>query len=149
MKKKNSGFTLVELLAVIVVLSIIITLVSSGIIAVMNKSRKNMAVEVRSNLEEVALTYAIENYHLEKCSLSFSNELYVNQNISNLNNPDNASCFKRVTVKDVKNAGLFEDNRGFCSEDDVVIVYRFSYENENKEILSEYKTYISENACNN
>lgn len=144
MKKKNSGFTLVELLAVIVILSVIITLASSGVIAVMNKSRKNMAREVRSNLEEVALSYALENYHLEKCSLSFSNEIYVDKNISNLNDSNNANCFKRVTVEEVKKAELFEDNRGFCNLDDIVIVYRY-----NDGVNSEYKTYISENACNN
>lgn len=141
MKKKNSGFTLVELLAVIVILSIIITIASSGVIAIMNKSRKNMAREVRSNLEEVATSYALEKYHLEKCSVEFSKEIYVDKNINHLNENDN--CFKRVTVEEVMNEGLFEDSRGFCEKSDIVIVYRY-----NDGVNSEYKTYISENACN-
>lgn len=142
MKKKNSGFTLVELLAVIVILAIIITIASSGVIAVMNKSRKNMAREVRSNLEEVAISYALENYHLETCSEKFSKEIYVDKNINHLN--ENTNCFKRVTVEEVINAGLFEDSRGFCEKSDIVIVYRY-----NDGVNSEYKAYISENACNN
>lgn len=142
MKRKNSGFTLVELLAVIVVLAIIITVASSGIIAIMNKSRKNMAREVISNLEEVAISYALDNYHLETCSVEFSKEIYVDKNINHLN--DNANCFKRVTVEEVINEGLFEDARGFCEKSDIVIVYRY-----NDGANSEYKAYISENVCNN
>lgn len=142
MKKKNSGFTLVELLAVIVILATIITIASSSVIAIMNKARKNMAREVRNNLAETALTYATENSYLEKCSVEFSKEVYENNNIANLNN--NTSCFKRVTVVELKNEGLFEDARGFCNNDDIVIVYRY-----NDGVNSEYKTYVSENACNN
>ena len=97
MKKKNSGFTLVELLAVIVILATIITIASSSVIAIMNKARKNMAHEVRNNLAETALTYVVENSYLEKCSVEFSKEIYENNNITNLNN--NTSCYKRVTVE--------------------------------------------------
>lgn len=150
MKKKNSGFTLVELLAVIVILSIIITIASSGVIAIMNKSRKNMAKEVQANLEETALTYALEHNHLETCSLSLSEEIYEDKNINNLESLElNKNCFVRVRVDKLISEGLFEDSRGFCKKDGVVIVYRYSYRNEYHEILSEYKTFTSEDICNN
>ena len=142
MKKKNSGFTLTELLAVIVILAVIITIASGGVIAIMNKARKNMAREVRGNLEETALSYAVENKRLEKCSIEFSKEVYEDKNIANLNL--NTNCFVRVKVEELVTEGLFEDARGFCKKDDVVIVYRYD-----DGINSEYKTYVSEDTCTN
>lgn len=141
MKKKNSGFTLVEILAVIVVLAIIVTLASNSVVSIMNKSRKSMAQEVRNNLKEVALIYSQEKNHLTMCELDF--------NPKNLRDKDKG-CYVEINVETLKNAGLFEDDRGFCDEkEDYVIVYRYSYRNDNDEILSEYKAYVSEDACNN
>lgn len=142
MKKKNSGFTLVELLAVVIILAIVITIASSAVFSVMNKSRKNMASEVRSNLAESALTYALENIHLSLCTPEFSKEVYVNKNIANL--ASNTSCIKKVTVGKLIDEGIFEDKRGFCNREDEVIIYRY-----NDGANSEYKTYVSENICNN
>lgn len=142
MKKKNSGFTLTELLAVIVILAIIISLATGSVIAIMNKAKKNMAREVRGNLEETALSYALENKRLEKCSIDFSKEIYEDKNITNLNL--NTNCFVRVTVEELVTEGLFEDARGFCKKEDVIIVYRYD-----DGINSEYKTYTSEETCTN
>lgn len=142
MKQKNSGFTLVELLAVIVILATVITIASGSIFAIMNNSKKSMAREVRSNLEATALTYVLDHIYLEKCSVAFSKEIYEEKNITNLNT--NMACFKRVRVEELTSEGLFEDNRGFCDKDDVVIVYRY-----NDGVNSEYKTFVSEETCNN
>ena len=143
MQTKKNGFTIVELLAVIVVLAIIITIASSSIISVVNNSRKKMASEVRNNLKEAALTYSMDHLHLEKCSIPFSEEM-ANNNITNLNKSNNANCIKRITVEDIKKEGVFEDNRGFCDNTDIVIVYR-----SNSGEYSEYKAYVSDDACNN
>lgn len=142
MNKKNSGFTLVELLAVVVILAVVITIASSAVFSIMNKSKKNMASEVRSNLAESALTYALENIHLSLCSPEFSKEVYVNRNIANLNS--NTSCTKKVTVGELVDDGVFEDKKGFCNREDEVIIYRY-----NDGVNSEYKTFVSENICNN
>ena len=143
MQTKKNGFTIVELLAVIVVLAIIITVASSSVISVVNNSRKKMASEVRNNLKESALTYSMDHLHLEKCDPIFSEEM-VNNNITNLNASSNATCIQKVTVEEVKNAGVFEDKRGFCDNSDVVIIYRY-----NSGEYSEYKAYVSDDACNN
>lgn len=140
--KRNSGFTLVELLGVMVVLAVVITVASGTVFSIMNKSRKKMASEVRSNLGEVAITYVLENSHLNTCSVSFSKEVYENKNISNLS--ANASCTKKITVKTLIDEGLFEDGRGACNKNDEVIVYRY-----NDGVNSEYKAFVSETICNN
>lgn len=142
MKKKNSGFTLVELLAVIVLLAIVITIASSSVIGILNKSKKNMSEEVRNNLKEAALAYALETIRLEPCGVTFSKEIFEEQNINNLNS--NTNCFKRITVDEVKKSGLFEDERGFCNQDDVIIVYRYS-----DGVNTEYKAYTSNDICKN
>lgn len=141
MKTKNSGFTLVELLAVIIILAIVITVASSAVFSIMNKSKANMAREVRYNLAESAIPYVLENSHLSVCSPKFSEEMYINKNTTNLD--ANTSCTKKVTVGELLDAGIFEDKRGFCSREDIVIVYRY---NDGKN--SEYKAYVSENICN-
>lgn len=150
LKKKNKGFTLVELLAVIVILAIVISLATGGVIAILNKSREKLAEEVRQNFKEAALSYALDNsypnkekYYLEKCSLSFSEEL-LKGNISNLNNSENASCILKVSKKNLTDLGLFEDARGFCLDTDVVVIYRYD-----DGVNSEYKAYVSDTICKN
>ncbi len=142
MKQNNSGFTLVELLAVITILAILIGIASGSVISVLNRSKKNMAREMRSNLSEAALTHVMDHAYLEKCSVEFSKEIYEDKNITNLNN--NTSCFRRLTVSDLVSAGVFENNRNACDDEDIVIVYRY-----NDGVNSEYKTYISEETCTN
>lgn len=142
MKKKTSGFTLVELLAVIVILAVVIMIASSSVIGIVNRSKRQMAKEVRGNLQESALTYALNNIHLEKCSTIFSEEVYAHNDLSNLNK--NTACTKKISIQELVNEGLFEDSRGACNKEDEVIIYRY-----NDGFNSEYKAYVSENLCNN
>lgn len=139
---KNNGFTLIELMAVIAILAIVITIAASSIGAIMNNARKKTAEEMQANLKEVAITYAIEEFYLQKCSVSFSNAVYKDGNISVL--ASNANCAKKITVNELKNAGLFEDERSYCKSDDFVVVYRY-YDGTN----SEYKAYVSDSVCAN
>lgn len=139
---KNNGFTLIELMAVIAILAIVITIAASGIGAIMNNARKKTAEEMQANLKEVAITYAIEEFYLQKCSVSFSNAVYKDENISALSS--NANCAKKITVNELKNAGLFEDEKSYCKSVDFVVVYRY-YDGTN----SEYKAYVSDSVCTN
>lgn len=65
-KKNKKGFTLVELLAVIVVLSIIILIASSGIGSAMQKARKSaLAIEGNELINAAKSAYQLdilENY---------------------------------------------------------------------------------------
>ena len=96
MKKKNSGFTIVELLAVIVILAILITIASVSVISVINKSREKMSQEIRGNLKETAISYVIGKYPLTKCSDTIINTIEKGNNVS-----DN-SCLKKITINTLK-----------------------------------------------
>ena len=138
---QKKGFTLIELLAVIVILAIVITISSTSIMSVMRRLRENTAEDMRNNLADSAITYVLEKYKLQKCSEEFSKEL-MNGNLQNLS--VNSSCAKEISVKILKQEGLFEDENGYCKESDSVIVYRH-FDGTN----SEYKTYIDSSVCLN
>lgn len=142
MIRKKSGFTLIELMAVIAVIAIVITVATSSVGAIMNNAKKKTAEEMQANLKEVAITFAIEKYYLQKCSVSFSTSVYHNKDISAL--ASNTNCARKITVAALKNAGLFEDEQGYCKNSDYVVVYRY-YDGTN----SEYKAYVSDSVCTN
>ena len=144
MKKKNRGFTLIELLAVIIIMALLIVISSKSILSSLEKAKKDTQQEVRESLKDIAITYVLENnYYLTTCSVEFSKELYEENNASHLAN--HASCLKSITVKQLKEEGVFEDNKGYCKENDTIIVYRYSDNYGN----SEYKAYASDTICSN
>lgn len=145
MKKKNSGFTLVELLAVVVILAVVITVASGTVISIINKSKKNMARDVRESLAEAAVTYVLGNSYLSVCSDACT--INSDEEFNTLVNGTNSTCIgctKIVTVQELIENGVFEDSRGFCNINDTVAVYRYT-DGKN----SDYKAYVSESVCNN
>lgn len=88
MNKK--GFTLAELLGVIVVLSIIVSIAGLSVISVMNKAKNKTFAEMTDNLKDAAKTCYLDN------------EL------------DATNC---NTVKKLKDNGYFEDNKDYCDND--------------------------------
>lgn len=141
MIQNKKGFTLVELMAVIVILAIIITVASSSIFATVNRAKKGTAEEMRGSLSDIAITYVLDNYHLKKCSDSFSKEM-IQGKTTNL--ATNGNCAKKITVDTLIKEGLFEDKKGYCKKTDFVIVYRYSNGDD-----SEYKAYASDTVCTN
>lgn len=150
--EKKSGFTIIELLAVIVILAVLLIVGGSSVINIINKAKRDTAGEMRNNLKEAAISYVLENKYLTKCSLTFSKEMFEDENVnaSNLNKPENKSCIERVTVGDLKKEGLFEDSKNVCKDTDAVIVYRYTAKNATSgEEYSEYKAYASDTTCTN
>lgn len=95
MNKK--GFTLTELLAVIVVLAILIGIASQVSINLIAKSRQKTAEEMEETLKDAAITYYIDC--LEK------------QN----------SCSKTVSVSYLKENGFFDDSKNICKNEQIII----------------------------
>jgi prepilin-type N-terminal cleavage/methylation domain-containing protein len=141
MNKKN-GFTLVELLAVIVILAIVGSVATLTTVHIIKISQEKVSSDMRNTLKDTAITYAISSFKLKKCSVDFSKSVYEKGDISKYEN--NTDCARIITVKTLKEDGIFEDNQNHCKDSDEVIVYRYN-DGEN----SEYKAYISDSACKN
>lgn len=142
MIQKKGGFTLIELMAVIVILALIITIAASSVSGVMKRAKDQTAEEIRANLKEVGITYALSKYKLQKCSESFSKEVYENKNIAQFSS--NTNCAIQISVSELKAEGLFEDAKKYCLDTDTVMIYRYNVEGN-----SEYKAYVSDTACTN
>lgn len=59
--KKQNGFTLVELLAVIVILGILLTFVSVNVIKNIKSSKEDVGEFTLSQIEDAAKTYALDH----------------------------------------------------------------------------------------
>lgn len=149
--KRNKGFTLVELLAVIVVLAIIISIASTNVFRTIRHAREQNAIEMQANLKEAALIYVKDktyNKYLAKCDSTFSTDIEnaIENNdttviASKINESNN--CMIGITIKDVLDAHLFEDSKENCKETDIVVVYRYTDSNGN----SEYRSFVDSKAC--
>ncbi len=137
--KSNRAFTLVELLGVIAVLAVVMLIAGTNVFGISGKSKEKMAEENRANFKEAALTHVIGKITLAKCSVEVSSGLK-NGNASFID--DNNKCMKKITAKELRDIGVFEDNKKSCADSDYVVVYRY-----NDGANSEYKAYISKDFC--
>ena len=81
MKNNNKGFTLVELLAVIVILAVIILIAVNAIIPQMNKAKKNAFVD-EANIYMQAADKAYVDFQMDNGNLS-TYKFYVGKNSGN------------------------------------------------------------------
>ncbi len=115
MKKKN-GFTLMELLAVIVILAILVGLGSFVAIKAINSSRRKAAEIREDSLRDAAITYAIDsNLNLSTCPVGFSPDNY--------NNFSAINCYAVVTVQFLKVNDFFDDPKNGCLNTGEVLIY--------------------------
>ena len=119
--KNNKGFTLVELLAVLAILSIVITIVITVSINVVNSSKEKSYKVTINNIEKEASNYALENSELLKWSTDGLNSEYEYQ------------C---VTVGHLIDKGYFKG--------DVLD----SYVSKNQKVESDYYIYMERNKNN-
>lgn len=95
MNKK--GFTLTELLGVIVVLAVIVTIAGTSVITIINKSKKHTAQEMVNNLKDAAITYCLDTSQKSSCS---------------------------VTVENLISSGDFQDDKKACDKTKTIVVTR-------------------------
>ena len=138
----KKGFTLIELITTIVILAIIIIIGQNAITGIIKNTRENAIKEVQNNVKEMALSYVMGKFYLEKCSPTFSNEVNINHNISNANNNDNKNCVKFVSIATLKTMGSFNDDRGYCKDTEEVMIYRY-----NDGVNSEYRAFLNDSVC--
>ena len=136
---KKEGFTLVELLAVIVVLGVIITFATPAVLNILVSAENNTYEENRRNALDGALTYGLREFNLTVCA-----EGFVPTDVNSTSTP---GCLRKVTIKELKDKGYIEDNKGNCNEDAIIIVYN-EYKNNNSGLdVGEYKTFAPIGIC--
>ena len=97
MNKK--GFTLVELLATVVILGVLITIASFSATMMINNAKKKAGAIAVTNLKEAAITYYKQNnIKLTKCNEGFM-----------VDGDNTSSCINVNTM----NVSLLEDNSTF------------------------------------
>ncbi len=131
--KQKKGFTLVEVLVVLGILAILMTLSATSVISIMRKNDDKLKNEMEKNLKEAAIAYMEEKkIILKKCSNNFDPA-----------NPNTeTSCYKKLTVQELINSGLFTDEAGYCKKEENILIYRA---NENE--YTELRAYVKEGTC--
>lgn len=104
--KNKKGFTLVELLAVIVILALISVMASTGIINLSKKSKENMYCAKLEMISGIARDYAVK-YEYE---LNQSNEYYNGYKSLNIKVSDLISSGKLEPDKDNKVINPVDDS---------------------------------------
>lgn len=144
MNKK--GFTLTELLGVIVVLAVIVSIAGISAVSIMNKSKNKLYREMEDNLKDVAVTYILTEYSLtDRTSNNIKNAKCVKSG-----NKINCTgkCSETVSVDTLKNEGLFEDNDNYCKGSITVNVI-CGKEKADGSIVEDYEAIVKEGTCRN
>ncbi len=108
---KNKGFTLVELLAVIVVLAVILAIAIPSVLNIIEQSRKDVFTKSEDMLANAAKTYLTSNNSLLPTNIGESSVIYlttlVNEKIiESIKDPrDNSECNKDNSVVKIYKIG--------------------------------------------
>ena len=155
----KKGFTLVELLAVIVILSVISMLVFPNVIKIINQSKENLYQSQLRDIENVAKNFSIE--HPELLDANRINATYVTLDalkqsgyleVDKINNPKNGQemngCIK-IQYNESNNQYNYNYEEINCSNDATLKGYIITYQNGlNKEerniVLSAYEKVLSD-----
>ena len=136
MNKK--GFTLVELLATIVIIAILIMLASFGTTTIINNAKIRAGAIAVVNLKESAVTYYKQNnINLSKCNAGFM-----------VDEDNTSSCItsaNEITVKELIEAGAFTDTKNICDKNATVTVYRYVDPDSG---IDELRSYVDDSVCN-
>ena len=137
----RKGFTLVEILAVIVVLGILMTVAGIGVTKAINESRERLVKDQIASLGDTALNYvANENFFFEACPKDF--------NLANPTTSEKNKCYREVTVESLIQSGLFDNNNDICDPNKFVLVYREGvYDNAGKLLYSNMLSYVPDGTC--
>ena len=147
--KKNKGFTLVELLAVIVVLSLLLTIAVPNVIALSQRIKRNMYCTKVDNIESAAKMYGNDNLDGFTKKSDGTEELRIKVYTlieNNVFKKENKDCDKSRTASN-PNSNCVKDPRNDTSMDnDVIVLTR-----QDKKVVAKYqhKNSDDETYCKN
>ncbi len=130
MKLNRKGYTLIELLAVILIISLIITLSIFGIINAINSSKEKAATLSINSIKEAAETYATEKNDDSSYWLDIT---------------DKDNKYFCITIEELMNKGLLDKKANIKSKDFDIHSYvlvkknKVTFVNSNAEILTKDK----------
>ena len=130
MKNNNSGFTLVELLGVIVIIGILATVAGLAVFQIIHNQQEKLLEDQIATLKDTAVTYVLsKETYLESCG-----------NALDTNNPD---CYVNVSINDLIEEGFFENRGDICDTNKSVIVYKRT-----EGLITELESYVEDGVCN-
>lgn len=129
---RKNGFTLTELMAVVIILGLLVGIASFGVVNTVNRSKIKSAEKMRDDLLDSAVAYGLENIFLTKCSTGFDPKNPTSRDVK---------CYQEILAsKIIEEEAIYRDDAKHCDRSGKIIIY-----NDN----GEYKASAEENICSN
>lgn len=135
---RENGFTLIEILAVIIVLAILIVITVPNVMKTIMGQEEKLTSQTIKNLGDAALSYAEENIFLSKCESTFEP--------TDIDSKSKKDCTIKISVATIIESGYFDDPKNNCKRDKSVLVYRY-INNEDGNEIDEYRYFIEPDTC--
>ena len=134
---KKNGFTLVEVIAVVVILGILVTFASPYVIKYIDSSKESTKQQSLQDTEDAAISYGLTQFIPESCAVS-----------SKVTKPSDipSGCDYSVTVQELIDKQLLKDTAKVLDRNAKVYIYKLKTGNASageKEIY-EVKAYVPE-----
>lgn len=130
----NKGFTLVEVIAVIVILGILVTFAAPNVFKYINSSKESTKQQSLQDTEDAAITYGLTQFIPESCAIS-----------SKVTKPSDipSGCDYSITIQELIDKQLLKDTAKVLDRSAKVYIYKLRSTNEIKTTY-EVKAYVSE-----
>lgn len=119
----KKGFTLVELLAVILIIAILSIASGVGIFSIINDSRNNLLEEQKKGALDAAVTYMVRT---RRYMSSCGSETEADSTTTSCTGTGAITCACKLTISDLVNNNYFDNKNDICDGD--VIVYKINGE---------------------
>jgi prepilin-type N-terminal cleavage/methylation domain-containing protein len=131
---KKNGFTLVEVIAVVVILGILVTFASPYVIKYIDSSKESTKQQSLKDTEDAAISYGLTQFIPESCAVS-----------SKVTKPSDipSGCDYSVTIQELIDKQLLKDTAKVLDRNAKVYIYKLRTTNEIKTSY-EVKAYVSE-----